>query len=29
VMTEKGAQLLGKQKPKTIEEIEAIRNSLV
>lgn len=25
VMTEKGAQLLGKPKPKTIEEIEAIR----
>jgi Xaa-Pro aminopeptidase len=26
VMTENGAQLIGKQKPKTIEEIEAIRS---
>jgi Xaa-Pro aminopeptidase len=29
VMTENGAQLLGKQKPKTIEEIEAIRSEVV
>jgi hypothetical protein len=26
-MTDKGAQLLGKAKPKTIEEIESIRAS--
>lgn len=28
VMTEKGAQLLGKPKPKTVEEIEAIRGEV-
>ena len=29
VMTENGAQLLGKQKPKTVEEIEAIRSEVI
>lgn len=29
VMTENGVQLLGKQKPKTVEEIEAIRSEVV
>ncbi len=28
-MTENGAQLLGKPKPKTIEEVEAIRAEVV